>query len=122
MNPRQLVLAAQRAAEDKKAENPVVLDLRKSSFSASYFLVVNGTSDRHTRTIAENVIDELAQKGAKAWHVEGVREGRWILIDFIDLIVHVFHYETRKFYDLERLWGSPVKSAPKRKKRSARKR
>lgn len=123
MKPKQLVLAAQKAADDKKAESPAVLDLRKSSFAASYFLVVHGTSDRHTRTIAQNVIDELAGQGVKAWHVEGMREGRWILIDFIDLIVHVFHHETRKFYDLERLWGNAGKpSVPKRKKSSARKR
>ncbi len=123
MRPQQLVLAAEQAADDKKAENPVVLDLRKSTAAASYFLIVNGTSDRHARTIAENVIDELGKKGVKAWHTEGMREGRWILIDFVDLVVHVFHHETRRFYDLERLWGKPVKpAAPKRKKRSARKR
>ena len=121
MNPRQLVLAARKAADDKKAEDPVVIDLRKSSFIASYFLIVHGTSDRHTRTIADNVIGELAKKDSKVWHVEGMREGRWILLDFVDLIVHVFHHETRKFYDLERLWGTPAKSAPKRIKRSARK-
>lgn len=122
MRPKQLVLAAQQAADDKKAENPVVLDLRKTSAVASYFLIVNGTSDRHAITIAENVIDELRKQDVKAWHVEGMREGRWILIDFIDLVVHVFHYETRQFYDLERLWGKPSKPlAPKRKLRSARK-
>ncbi len=123
MNSRQLLLAAQKAAEDKKAEDPVVINLRKTSFVASHFLIVHGTSDRHTRTIASNIIDELAEQDVKAWHVEGMQEGRWILLDFSDLIVHVFHHDTRKFYDLERLWGNVGKSsAPKRKKSSARKR
>jgi ribosome-associated protein len=83
----------------------VVLDLRGISTATDYFLIVTGTSDTHVRSIAEHVIDDLKTAGVRPDHVEGLRGGRWVLIDYIDFVVHVFHPAAREFYQLEDLWG-----------------
>lgn len=101
-------MLAHQAAEDKKALDPVVLKIGKFSSIASYFLVAHGTSDRHVKAIAEHVDEALSEAEQRVWHVEGMREGRWVLLDYGDVVVHVFHHEARKFYNLERLWGIPV--------------
>ena len=116
MRALQLVRFAREAAEDKKAIDPVILNVGRKSSIASYFLVVHGTSDRHVRAIADNIIDQLELKEERVWHCEGKSEGRWVLLDYGDVVIHVFHHEVRNFYGLERLWGSP-----ERKKRHARK-
>lgn len=90
---------------DRKAQDVVLLDLRGLSNATDYFLVATGTSDMHARSIAEHVIDELKKEGVRPNHVEGLRTGRWVLIDYIDFVVHVFHPAAREFYQLERLWG-----------------
>jgi ribosome-associated protein len=98
----------QRAIElavDRKGVEMLLLDLRGLSNSTDYFLLVNGTSDTHVRAIADHIIDELRKEGMKADHIEGLRTGRWVLIDFIDFVIHVFHPSARDFYQLERLWG-----------------
>ena len=105
MNARQLVLSAHSASEDKKGIEPLILDIRKLTDIADYFLLVHGTSDRHVRTIADAVSDQLYQKKVKPLHVEGRSDANWILLDYGSVIVHVFHNQTRKFYNLERLWG-----------------
>ena len=92
-------------AQDRKAADLLLLDLRGLSNSTDYFLIANGTSDTHVRAIADNIIDELRKEGMKADHIEGLRTGRWVLIDFIDFVIHVFHPTAREFYQLERLWG-----------------
>lgn len=112
----QLVKFAQKIAEDKKGLDPVILNVGRKSSVASYFLVVHGTSDRHVRAIADNIIEQLEMRGERVWHLEGMNEGRWVLLDYADVVIHVFHYEMRNFYGLERLWGSS-----ERKKRHARK-
>jgi len=94
------------ACEDKKGEETVVLDLRTRTSLANYFVIASGTSDRHARAIADNVVDSLKQHKIPPLHVEGLQESRWILIDAGEVIVHVFHNETRQFYNLERLWGN----------------
>ncbi|MFW6201058.1 MAG: ribosome silencing factor [Gemmatimonadota bacterium] len=97
-----------RAAElvlDRKARDVVCLDLRGLSSATDYFLVASGTSDLHVRAIAEHTIEELKRAGVRPDHVEGLRGGRWVLIDYIDFVVHVFHPAAREFYQLERLWG-----------------
>ncbi|HEY0810984.1 MAG TPA: ribosome silencing factor [Longimicrobiales bacterium] len=92
-------------AVDRKGQEMVLLDLRGVSNSTDYFLLINGTSDTHVRAIADHIIDELRKEGMKADHIEGLRTGRWVLIDFIDFVIHVFHPTAREFYQLERLWG-----------------
>lgn len=100
---------AVEAAEDLKANQVRLLDLRPVSDAADFFLIVSGTSEGHVRGIAERVTEALQRRGVRPHHVEGVSGGRWVLLDFVDLVVHVFHPETRAFYRLERLWDdAPV--------------
>lgn len=105
MNSKQLILSALHAAEDKQGLDPLILDIRKLTDIADYFLLVHGNSDRHVRTIADGIIEQLHAKKEKPAHVEGLKESNWVLVDYGSAIVHVFHYQTRKFYNLERLWG-----------------
>lgn len=102
--PRELARAAELAI-DRKGRDLLVLDLRGISNATDYFFLVSGTSDMHVRSIAEHMIEELKKEGVRPSHVEGLRTGRWILIDYIDFVVHVFHPSAREFYQLERLWG-----------------
>jgi ribosome-associated protein len=89
----------------------LVLDLRGLSGATDYFVIVSGTSDVHVRGMAEHVIDALEPR-SRPHHVEGLTQGRWVLLDYVDFVVHVFHPELRAFYQLERLWGdAPVVAA-----------
>jgi ribosome-associated protein len=101
--PAALELAI-AACGERKAVDGVVLDLRTLSEAADYFLVVSGTSDTHVRAIADHVLETLAAQGARAHHVEGLTQGRWVLLDYVDFVVHVFHPALRSFYQLEGLW------------------
>jgi len=92
------------AADSKKAENIVVLDVQPLSSVADHFLICSGSSDRQVRAIAEAIQEQLIQNGEKPLAMEGYHTGTWVLIDCADLIVHVFDDDTRRFYDLERLW------------------
>jgi ribosome-associated protein len=106
--PADLSRAAELAA-DRKASDLLVLDLRGISNATDYFLIASGNSDMHVRSIAEHILDELKKQGVRPSHVEGLRTGRWVLMDYIDFVVHVFHPAAREFYQLERLWGdAPV--------------
>lgn len=102
--PKQ-VKAAIAAAEDKKAENMAVLDLRKAGGFTDFFVICSGTNSRQIRAIADGVMDALRADGVKPSHLEGYDRSEWILIDYFDFVVHVFAPETRIFYGLERLWG-----------------
>lgn len=102
--PSEVALAVE-LAQDRKAQEVVLLDLRGLSDATDYFLIASGTSDIHVRSIAENIIEELKQSGTRPDHVEGLRGGRWVLIDYVDFVIHVFHPAAREFYQLERLWG-----------------
>jgi ribosome-associated protein len=95
-----------RAAEDKRAEDLVVLDLRKAGGFTDYFVICSGGNPRHIRAIADGIIETLAANGARPAHVEGYDRSEWILIDCFDFVVHVFARDTRFFYGLERLWGN----------------
>lgn len=100
------------ALVDRKAIDPVVLDLRGLSGATDYFVIVSGTSDAHVRGMAEHLMTALAPQGVEPHHVEGLAQGRWVLLDYVDFVVHVFHPELREFYQLERLWGdAPVVAA-----------
>jgi ribosome-associated protein len=97
---------------DRKALDPIVLDLRGLTAAADYFVIVSGTSDAHVRGMAEHLMTALEPRGLVPHHVEGLRQGRWVLLDYVDFVVHVFHPELREFYQLERLWGdAPVLAA-----------
>jgi ribosome-associated protein len=103
------VAAAMEAAVDRKGRDALVLDLRGLSTATDFFLLVTGTSDIHVRSVAEHLIDELKKTGVRPNHVEGLRAGRWVLIDYIDFVVHVFHPAAREFYQLEHLWGDAAR-------------
>jgi len=103
--PRQVDLAI-RAAEDKKADNIVVLDLRKAAGFTDHFVICSGNNSRQIRAIADAVIEALAGDGGRPAHTEGYDRSEWILLDYFDFIVHVFAPQTRVFYGLERLWGN----------------
>ena len=93
------------AAQDRKAEQMVALDVREVSSFADTFILATGTSDRHLRSIADSIHAALTKRGERPLGVEGYDEGRWILIDCSDVIVHLFQQEIRNHYDLERLWS-----------------
>ena len=103
--PAQVVQAT-RAAEDKKATDVVVLDLRKAAGFTDYFVLCSGSNARQIRAIADSVMAALADEGVKPAHVEGYDRADWVLLDYFDFIVHIFQPETRLFYGLERLWGN----------------
>jgi len=105
LQPRKIALLARHAAEDKKAEDILVLDISKLTSIAHYFVIAHGNSDRQVQAIAQHVIDTFKKSKISLLHVEGIREGRWILIDAGSVMVHVFYRETREYYGLERLWG-----------------
>jgi len=97
---------------DRKAVDPIVLDLRGLTAAADYFVIVSGTSDAHVRGMAEHLMTTLAPRGIAPHHVEGLAQGRWVLLDYVDFVVHVFHPELRDFYQLERLWSDAPVVAP----------
>jgi len=100
--------AAQRAAQaalDLKANDVVLLNLKGVTDVADYFVIASGTSDTHVRAVAQHVVEELAKLGVSVYHEEGVTQGRWALLDYVDFVVHVFHPTLRHFYQLERLWS-----------------
>ena len=94
------------AAEDKKAFDCIVLDLRKYSTITDYFMICSGRSTRQVQAIAEGIEEMMGKKGVRPLGIEGKNEAKWVLMDYDDLIIHIFYEETRGFYDLERLWGS----------------
>ena len=93
------------AALDRRANNVVILDLRGLSAVADYFVICSGNSDTHVEGITNIIEEKLNEQGAKVWHREGGKRASWILLDYIDVIMHVFTEDAREFYGLERLWG-----------------
>lgn len=105
---REPASPAMRAASlclDMKANDVVLLDLRGVTDMTDYFVIASGTSDTHVRAIGEHLISELKKESVRVHHVEGVQQGRWVLLDFVDFVVHVFHPTLRSFYQIERLWS-----------------
>jgi ribosome-associated protein len=100
------ILRAVAAAEDRKASDLVLLDLRKAAAFADFFLICSGANARQIRAIADAVIEAVASEGVKPAHVEGYERSEWVLLDYFDFIVHIFAPATREFYGLERLWGN----------------
>ena len=92
------------AALDKKAANVIVLELEGICSFSDRFVICTGTSVRQNQTIADGINERLRQSGIRATHIEGYSEGEWILMDYLDFVVHIFTERTREFYDLERLW------------------
>ena len=100
-----LVRRAAAAALSKKAFDPVALDLRDLDGVCDYFLICSAGSEVQVKAIAEAVEEKLRERGQRPWHVEGREGRRWVLLDYIEVVVHVFHEKTREYYMLDRLWG-----------------
>lgn len=98
------VLAALHAASEKKAIDPVVLDLRDIASFTDYFVIVSGANERQVQAISDEIYEQLKKASHAAARVEGYKTAEWILLDYGDFVVHVFEQKARKFYDLERLW------------------
>jgi ribosome-associated protein len=100
---------AQRAAAillERKANDVVLLSLKGVSDMTDYFLIASGTSDTHVRALGNSVLEDMKKEtGQVAHHVEGLSQGRWVLLDYVDFVVHVFHPTLRNFYQIERLWA-----------------
>lgn len=101
---RAKALAAAQAASAKKAEDVVILEVGDLLSITDYFVICSGANERQVATIVEEIERALRKSGAKPFRREGEREQRWVLLDYFDIVVHVFHNEEREFYELERLW------------------
>lgn len=106
---RSLAAVCARIALDTKAEDLVVLDVRGLASFTDYFVIMSGRSTRHVQGLAEAIAGELSAKRVSSKHSEGLREGLWVLLDFGEVVVHVFYHENRSFYDLEGLWHDAPK-------------
>lgn len=98
------VLGALHAASEKKALEPVVLDLREIASFTDYFVIVSGANERQVQAISDEVSESLKKSGHAAARIEGYKTAEWVLLDYGDFVVHVFEHKARQFYDLERLW------------------
>lgn len=97
---------AVRAAQDRKALDLRVLDLKQVSSFTDFFLICTGTSTRHTQSISDGVVEHLKRVGLTPVHIEGYSQAEWVLLDYLSFVVHIFVERARLFYDLERLWKS----------------
>jgi ribosome-associated protein len=114
MESQKLAGLCREFADNKKAENIVVLDVRKLSSVTDYFVIASGTSQPHLRAIVEEITGRLRDEhDLRPLRTDGIAAGAWVVMDFFDVIVHVMHAETRRHYDLEGLWGDarPLKPA-----------
>ena len=105
MTSQELAVRTAEFALTKKAENVISMDLRGLTSTCDFFVICSGTSGIQVKAIADAIKDGLTDEGEKPWHVEGADGKRWILLDCIDVVVHVFDVEMRDYYQLERLWG-----------------
>jgi len=111
MNERELLQTAVKAADDKRAEDILVLNMKGISLVADYFMICHGNSDKQVQAIAREIKDKAEEYGYEIKRMEGFDEARWVLIDLGDVIAHVFHRDERSYYNLERLWGdAPIEN------------
>ncbi len=111
MSAEQKASAADAALESRRAVDPVLLDMRELTLITDYFVICQGTSSVHIRALADAVMEALEEQGVRPDGIEGYQEARWILLDYGDVIVHIFAEEARAFYDLERLWSDAPRMA-----------
>ncbi|NLU53446.1 MAG: ribosome silencing factor [Clostridiaceae bacterium] len=103
-NSKKIFDIVVKTLEDKKAKNIKAIDIRELTTIASYFIIASGTSVTHIKSLADNVEEKLIEEGIRPLHIEGYNNARWILMDYNDVVVHIFHEEDREYYGLERLW------------------
>jgi ribosome-associated protein len=105
ITPRQLALLAAEVCDEKKAKDILVLDVRKITSISDYFIVCSTSNERQARAIAEDLRMRLKDMGKREMGVEGLEDARWVLQDFGDIVLHIFHESQREFYDIEGLWA-----------------
>ncbi len=105
LNPKEKAEAIVQAAHDRRGLDIVLMDMRPVTTICDYFVICHGRSPQHLAAIAEEIQQQMQKLGTWPGHVEGSREGRWILIDYLHVVVHIFSEETRQTYDLQRLWS-----------------
>lgn len=101
----QIAERAAHLALEKKARDILILDLHELTSATDCFVVCSADSETQVKAVADHVLEGLAKNGVKVWHVEGLEGRRWVLLDYVDVVVHVFYSNTRDFYSLETLWG-----------------
>jgi ribosome-associated protein len=106
---KTFAVAAARLADERHCGDIAVLDLRGISPATDYFVIATGTSDRQMRAVANEISDEAGKQGLQRFGRAGYEQGRWILLDFVDVVIHIFDREYRQYYDLELLWGDADK-------------
>ncbi len=104
MEIKEVVKLAYEALDEKKAEDIKMLDISKVTVIADYFIIAGASNDRQVKALADNVEDKLGKAGITPKSVEGYQNANWILMDYQDVIIHIFNQEQRLFYDLERIW------------------
>lgn len=105
MNSKQLSQFVAELTFEKKAEHVIIMDLRKITSITDYFVVCSGDSDIQVKAICDHIREQLEQKDIKIWHIEGYQALNWVLMDLVDVVIHIFKPEVRDYYALERLWG-----------------
>lgn len=108
MDTKQTALIAVNALEDKKAEDIRIIDISEISTIADYFIIANGTNKSQIQAIADNLSEILGRAGITMRQIEGYQNANWVLMDFQDVIIHIFDKENRLFYDLERIWRDGI--------------
>jgi ribosome-associated protein len=116
MDSRILARLCREFADNKKAENIAILDVRKLSSVTDYFVIASGTSGPHLRAIVDEITDRLREEhGVRPRAVDGTVQGAWVVLDFFDVIVHIMRQDARERYDLESLWGDAPRTKPRKK-------
>ncbi|RFU71657.1 ribosome silencing factor [Peribacillus saganii] len=111
MNERELLITAAKAADDKRAEDMIVLNMKGISLVADYFLICHGNSDKQVQAIAREMKNKAEEHGYDVNRMEGFDEAKWVLVDMGNVVAHVFHRDERSYYNLERLWGdAPIEN------------
>lgn len=110
---KDMTLAIATILDDNKGEDIVILDVRGQSNLTDFIVIATGLNDRHAAALADHVEHELFKSGVVVHHKEGHRAGDWVVLDYVDVIVHVFNEEKRRYYDLEKLWVDAARIEPK---------
>ena len=122
MDAKKLALECRELADNRKAEDIVVLDVAEISTIADYFVIASGTSEPHLRAISDEITEKLReQHGIKPRAVDGTLQAGWLVLDYFDVIVHIMHADVRRHYDLESLWGDAPRVRPRAPRKTVRK-
>jgi len=105
MNPLDKAVLCLKIINERKAIDPVLFDVRELTSITDYFIVTSGSSSRQVQTIAKHIVRRMREEGLKVYGMEGEQQGHWVLIDYNDVVIHVFYEPVREFYDLEGLWA-----------------